>query len=187
MANHEYSLTPARSTISAFGVSAMITLAPAWMSTTIGFGALLWARIPVNGFVWALACLAVGSLVGVVFGIPRALEQHQSANRESFIKTTRANTNMEQISDWLTKILVGAGLVELKELPPNLDVAAHYVGSSLTSTMPVPFSMVSIAAALIIFFSIEGFLGGYLIARVVFTHTFDDLTERAVTTTPIHN
>jgi hypothetical protein len=153
--------------------SVLVTLAPAWASITVGFGALLWGRIPVNGFVWALACLAAGSLAGIVFGVPRAASRPEQSGSDESPERTHPNTNMEQISDWLTKILVGAGLVELKELPHNLDLAAHYVAPSLTSgSLPMPPSTVSIAAAIIIFFSIEGFIGGYLIARVLFKLTF---------------
>lgn len=155
--------------------SALITLAPAWLSITVGFGALFWAQMPVNGFLWALACLAAGSLIGIVFGVPRAASRPEQSGIGEPLQGTHANTNMEQISDWLTKILVGAGLVELKELPHNLDLAAHYVAPSLTSgSLPMPPSTVSIAAAIIIFFSIEGFLAGYLIARVLFTLTFGE-------------
>jgi hypothetical protein len=35
---------------------------------------------------------------------------------------------IEQVSDWLTKIIVGVGLVELRSLPDDLMACAEYVG-----------------------------------------------------------
>ena len=76
------------------------------------------------GFLWSLACLATGSLFGFIFGVPRAATEPASKTDQATTLTStygaysrlKANTNMEQISDWLTKLLVGAGLVELKDL-----------------------------------------------------------------------
>jgi hypothetical protein len=52
-----------------------------------------------------------GLLLGFVFGVPRVL----AADRPRSTGTgggIAANTNLEQISDWLTKILVGVGLTQ---------------------------------------------------------------------------
>ena len=68
---------------------------------------------------WALACLADGSLLGIVFGIPRSASQIHFTRPEDDRPEFQANTNMEQISDWLTKILVGAGLVDLNHYRPK--------------------------------------------------------------------
>ncbi len=161
--------------------AAAVTLAPAVLSIAAGFGAMLWARVPVNGFIWSLAWLAAGSLVGVIFGVPRAPERNRALD-EKLLSATHANTNMEQISDWLTKILVGAGLVELKSLPDMVSRAAAYMAPALapSSSAPSSQSSVSLSAALVVYFSVEGFLGGYLIARVLFTRTFHDVSDREV-------
>ena len=83
---------------------------------------------------------------------------------------------MEQISDWLTKLLVGAGLVELKSLPHYLHTAAHYVAGSLGKPAGEPDAS-SFAAALIIYFFVEGFLGGYLATRMFFQNAFQRSDE----------
>ncbi len=85
----------------------------------------------------------------------------------------RANTNMEEISDWLTKLLVGAGLVDLKAVPGRVEAASKYVAASMTISYSRPESALeSIAASIIIFFVVEGFIGGYLITRVFFQIAF---------------
>jgi hypothetical protein len=74
----------------------------------------------------------------------------------------RANTNLEQISDWLTKILVGVGLTQLTLLPDLFDRAGSYFGVAIG-----PSEIGSrIAVAIILFFSISGFLFGYLWTRL---------------------
>jgi hypothetical protein len=131
---------------------------------------------------WALACLGAGTLLGLIFGIPRAASEARPGS-ENPAKLgdggnyhLRANTNMEQISDWLTKLLVGAGLVELKSLPHYLHSAANYVAGGLGIPKTQPDSS-SFAAALIIYFCVEGFLGGYLATRMFFQSAFQRSDE----------
>ncbi len=79
---------------------------------------------------------------------------------------------MEQISDWFTKLLVGAGLVELKSLPHHLHSAADYVAAGIGTPASSSF-----AAAVIIYFCVEGFLGGYLGTRMFFQNAFQRSDE----------
>jgi hypothetical protein len=115
-----------------------------------------------TSLVWALACLATGALVGFLFGIPRVEQADRRPESGSPQGPTpalaglyqedyrqRVNTNLEQISDWLTKIIVGLGLVELKYVPGHLEsVAAYQEASSGVMTGP------AFAGALIVYFSI---------------------------------
>ncbi len=145
-----------------------LPLIPITVSITAGFIALWFLKIPGPGYLWALACLGAGSLLGIVFGIPRSASQPREAG-QSGASDLQANTNMEQISDWLTKLLVGAGLVELRELPQAIDSAARYIAPALTSSAGGnPQQVTSIAAALVIYFSVEGFIAGYIFTRVYF-------------------
>lgn len=61
-----------------------------------------------------LAFVLFGGLIGFIFGIPKSLQNNNgnSVSNTKFI----TNTSLEQISDWLTKIIVGLGLVELREV-----------------------------------------------------------------------
>jgi hypothetical protein len=129
---------------------------------------------------WALGCLAAGALAGFVFGIPR-VQQDEPVKRADGDTTqpptepvTRrkykllANTNLEQISDWLTKIIVGVGLVESKQLPGYLVRLARYVGAGIR---PGPGGDV-FALAITLHFSVWGFICAYLMTRVYLTGTF---------------
>jgi hypothetical protein len=121
------------------------------------------------------ASLLVGLFLGFLFGIPRSLqselppplperaetpEAKQEAQRLRF--QYRANTNLEQISDWLTKILVGVGLTQLVALPELSTRLGEYFGAAIGPSMAAQ----RIAVAIIFFFSLSGFLLGYLWTRL---------------------
>jgi hypothetical protein len=122
---------------------------------------------------WAFACLAAGSLVGFIFGVPRAVQEGNTPP-EQLRKSTvhnfpviRTNTNLERVSDWLTKAIIGVGLVELKKIPILVgDVASYVVGAQS------PQGAKSTAAALIVLFSTLGFIGGYVNTRLFFAVAF---------------
>src|SRR6266508_6277591 len=83
-----------------------------------GLGAILvyawgdWDILAVAALVAGGAFVA-GGLLGFLFGIPRSLAGPEgSVDGAAAGGAYRPNTNLEQISDWLTKILVGVGLVQ---------------------------------------------------------------------------
>jgi hypothetical protein len=78
------------------------------------------------------------------------------------------NTNLEQISDWLTKIIVGVGLVELRNLPGFINKVGTYVSSSSTDHAGAK----ALAVATLIYFAVTGFLGAYLLTRTYLTSVF---------------
>lgn len=92
------------------------------------------ADVSVSGaaviIVAAVAAFVIGSLLGFIFSIPRTAEQrNMPENREDvrpnhLLQNYRPNTNLEQISDWLTKILIGATIVQLSEIDSRLELAA---------------------------------------------------------------
>lgn len=72
-----------------------------------------------------IAAGSVGGALGFLFGIPRTLTAESvdsggAASGGSRTRHTRSNTNLEQISDWLTKIVVGATLVQINMIWPGL-------------------------------------------------------------------
>jgi hypothetical protein len=73
------------------------------------------------------------------------------------------NTNLEQISDWLCKILVGAGLTQLTALPGVLKRYAIFFAPGLGGTT---YHGEVFAVGLLIFFTVCGFLVGYLWTRL---------------------
>ncbi|MCW3088125.1 MAG: hypothetical protein JWQ78_1511, partial [Sediminibacterium sp.] len=105
----------------------------------------------------ALAALICGGFLGFLFGIPRSLDKNEAGATRSF----GTNTNLEQISDWLTKIIVGVSLTQLPAIQRHLDVLTTKIatgfGKYLGPEYAYPYS-----GALLAFFSICGFLYVYL-------------------------
>jgi hypothetical protein len=136
----------------------------------------------------ALACLMIGLLIGFLFGIPRTMQGDRArlpsstptmpssgtpASAEAVGQsqaqledetTYQDNTNLEQISDWLTKILVGVGLTQLTKIGALSrwiqDNVAPAIGVGGTATGR------AFALGLVGYYIILGFLSGYLWTRM---------------------
>ncbi|GAB2588838.1 hypothetical protein [Kribbella endophytica] len=71
------------------------------------------------------AAAAFGGVLGFLFGIPKTLQSQQlDGQRVRYL----ANTNLEEISDWLTKIIVGVGLIQIATLPSALRRLGAWLG-----------------------------------------------------------
>ena len=80
------------------------------------------------------------------------------------------------VSDWLTKIIVGVGLVEFRTIGPFLDKVAVKLGKSLL-TQPnaqTELEVSSFAQALIVYFFIAGIIQGYLLTRMYLSAKFKE-------------
>jgi hypothetical protein len=110
-----------------------------------------------------------GGLLAFLFGVPR-LAQETNGTPKLASDKYRANTNLEQISDWITKILVGLGLVDLKEIPGQVQRLVTYLEPGLGPSGRAG----AFAFGLLAYFSVAGFLVGYMATRIyaeeLFTH-----------------
>lgn len=151
-----------RGLVFALGIGLIVvTIVP----TALGMGRAGLIQLMIAG-----AATAMGALLGFLFGVPRTLQQDRPAPSGGDngaaagpVLDYRFNTNLEQISDWLTKILVGVGLTQLTEVGPALQRVAGVAAEGIDEP-----SASAIAAAGIVFFLIGGFLLGYLWTRLVY-------------------
>lgn len=123
-----------------------------------------------------LASFAGGAIMGFIFGIPRTLQgdgdaavKIQNGTKDSGVRSdngssVKANTNLEQLSDWLTKIIVGVGLVEFKEIATSIATISERLSSGIMD----PRFGFTIISATIIFYLLMGFLICYLWTRIYF-------------------
>jgi len=129
---------------------------------------------------WAAAWFAAAFVFGFLFGIPKALQStpkvvppassDSRADADAADKSAnqlKVNTNLEEISDWLTKILVGATLTQLIKIPGAIWKAADFMAGAGGGVGPIPF-----AAAILIYFSAIGFFAGYVLTRMFFSLAF---------------
>jgi hypothetical protein len=80
----------------------------------------------------------------------------------------RVNTNLEDISDFVTKALLGAGLVAANALVDGAGKLAVFLGPSFGPGSAGQ----AFAIATIIYGALEGFLAGYLATRLYLTAAF---------------
>jgi hypothetical protein len=78
------------------------------------------------------------------------------------------NTNLETISDWLTKVIVGVGLVEIREVVEWLEGIGRTAGAAMGDgeTLRV------VATALLIHNLLMGFFQGFLVAYLYLPKVF---------------
>lgn len=103
----------------------------------------------------ALTSAIVGAFIGFIFGIPRTPAAKDSEN-------IGANTNLEEISDWITKIIVGVSLVQLNQLSDGI----YKIGNTLSQGMGGQPSSFVFSVSTMIFYFVGGFFLGYLWSRI---------------------
>ena len=125
-----------------------------------------------NALLIAGAFYGVGGLTGFLFGIPKMIQNnHIEANSLGENESNVAhNDNLVQISDWLTKIIVGVGLTQLNYIAPAL----YEVGKKLGTTI-LGFDHrgnddfgTNTSIAIILYFTILGFMMVYTWTRLHF-------------------
>ncbi|MBR0715069.1 M48 family metallopeptidase [Bradyrhizobium liaoningense] len=142
-------------------------------------------RIVALSIVFACASTVCGWLLGLLFGIPRTLSRPQAAPAPTpqpgaapgqapaaAAPTSRVNTNLEDISDWLTKTLVGVGLTQLYFVPHYLWQAAEKINNA---GFRWDGSGQLLAIALFLYFALGGFWLGYVGTRTILTKLLDTI------------
>ena len=83
---------------------------------------------------------------------------------------THLDKTFEVVSDWLTKIIVGVGLVEFHHVGEFLTGISSDLGQALAPQT----GAASFAKALIVYFFIAGIIQGYLLTRMYVGRQFRD-------------
>lgn len=113
------------------------------------------------GVVIGSAAFLIGGLVGFLFGIPRTV---QSSIPSTGATQYQGNTNLEQVSDWLTKIIVGVSLVEIGRILPALAKLAEILKAPLGGRP----SSAAFGVSMVIACVLTGFFFIYLWTREMF-------------------
>jgi hypothetical protein len=149
---------------------------------TVGVAAVVCYAISLESLaVFAVAVVVAGgswvcgALFGFIFGIPRMVGGQDSGTSAGTRPSYRSNSNLEQISDWLTKILVGLGLVEFG----RIIAATERLGRFLAPGFGGGDTSSRFAISLVVFFLVSGFLTLYVVTRVYFGLLFAQ-TEKSL-------
>lgn len=125
-----------------------------------------------NAMLMAGAFYGAGGLTGFLFGIPKIIQSnHVDTNFENSNDTDVIhNDNLVQISDWLTKIMVGVGLTQIYSIPKFLYHIGEKLGTSILGYAPKDNLGTNVSIAIILYFSILGFMMVYIWTRIYFYH-----------------
>jgi hypothetical protein len=126
----------------------------------------------------ALAALLVGFFAGFLIGVPRSVSSGQVRLSKSGFSPS---SNLAEISDWLTKLLLGAGLVSLSRLGGPLgrlidDVAGGLHG--VTSDAAIIQASKVTAGAIMIAFAVLGLLVGYIVTSTWYEQRLEKLFSK---------
>ncbi|MCF0075234.1 hypothetical protein LZD49_32425 [Dyadobacter sp. CY261] len=123
---------------------------------------------------WMTGLALASAVLGMVFAIPKILSaEPDSSKQQNTRKLLQENTNLFQISDWLTKTIVGAGLVEMKSIPSYVLKVATRMSEGIALKGNV-LGARSFCAGIIVYALSMGFIVGYLITRLIINRILDD-------------
>jgi hypothetical protein len=130
----------------------------------------------------AAAACAAGALIGFLFGIPRALTSETAPLTEPdaldpSAPQYRPNTNLEQVSDWLTKILIGVGLAQASDIVKGFKALCVALKPALGGDDAAQV----FSGAMIVYFVVTGFMCAYLYTRLRLQRELEDAGERVRT------
>jgi hypothetical protein len=140
------------------GVSGLLTL------STAGKGAAVDVGVGVTAFLLFVAAASIGCALGFLFGLPRARLTDQlsvapagagGGDAASASSHYLANSNLIKVSDWLTTIVIGLGLVNLGSAVPALR--------TLAAALQAPLGGAAYAGAVGISILLGGCIGGFLL------------------------
>lgn len=118
-----------------------------------------------GGSLAALAAFAAGGLVGVLFGVPHSAEKSTTSTGSGSAWGLLPNTSLDQISDWLTKILVGVGLTQLYGIPSKLQALASYLAPVFGGTSTD--AAAGFGLTVVISSSVLGFIAAWVWMRLL--------------------
>lgn len=142
----------------------------------------------------------VGTIVGFLFGVPKAkvFQNDFMVNNhltEKNIRTAdaaltssvpsdarnpgqtlaadqlyRDNSNLEEVSDWLTKIIIGIGLAQFSQIVSILEDVGDKVGLAIDPTAQYGGKVIAVGSIIVGFAT--GFLHYYVWARMILLRNF---------------
>ncbi len=128
----------------------------------------------------AFSSLCIGSFIGFLFGIPRVRPTNGDQDMEQKRSRIFHNDNLVEISDWLTKIIVGVGLTQITSIPEMLDKLGAYLGPCFTAhvdSAEVGDSTKAIAISTVLYFLIVGFIAFYLWTRFEYSKMLNKMLD----------
>jgi hypothetical protein len=117
----------------------------------------------------------LGLLFGFIFCFPRIRKEFAGSLPEGTSSGIEDNSSLADISDWLTKIIIGVGLVELNKIPNRLNALALTLSAGLRGSDATAAQGQVFALALLLYFFPLGFLFGFIWTRFYYQEAVKSL------------
>lgn len=104
--------------------------------------------------------------------IPSSGSDHAQKNNAA-ASANSSESNLEQVSDWVAKLLLGAGLTQVEKLPALFTSWGYHVALGLGKPADAASNQI-FATALILYFLVLGFIAGYLVTKVELSKSLSD-------------
>jgi hypothetical protein len=118
-----------------------------------------WRQSASAALLVAIAAAGAGALLGLLFAVPHPAWDGPSTDPAATHRPTRSQ--LEQISDWLTKILIGVALTQAPGIAGDAGGLFGWLGPMLgTGGTAVVY-----AGGLVIFATVTGFMIGWIFGR----------------------
>lgn len=135
-----------------------------------------WSYLGV-GMATALAAFLSGCLIGFLFGIPKVVSSGQLRQQTD---PYSPSSNLAEVSDWLTKLLLGAGLVQLTHLATPISHLIDFIAAGLTATTATGASSAAkvMAGSILFGYAVIGMLDAYVVTTVWYQHKLEEIKSR---------
>ena len=146
-----------------------------WSLVGVLFLLFEFETVQLRGGAWAgaatlsLALLLGGYLLGLLFAVPKTPPSDGDTATQTTAQQRRillVNTSFEQISDWLTKIIVGIGLVQFQPILSFVEMRIEILARDLSTTSFSETAAGPVAAAIVLGFPTLGLLLGFFSVRL---------------------
>jgi hypothetical protein len=120
------------------------------------------------GILAAGAFFVLGLLLGYLFGLRPTGPSQGSGEKSPSTSPNPPHTNLEEVADWFTKLILGAGLVSLTSLRDQIGRFACFMAKGVDPPPPkqnLDPGSPAFALAIMLFFFASGILYGYLWTR----------------------
>ena len=101
------------------------------------------------------------AMVGFLFGFPRT----SGGNDTQGQPIPGHNRSIEQISDWLTKMLIGIGLSQMSDMTTAVWSYGEVLTTGIT-TIGLHEGATAVAVCLTVYFAVCGIISGYFVTRL---------------------
>ena len=97
---------------------------------------------------------------------PNAAAPDAAAPNDEATAAFEPSSNLAEVSDWLTKVLLGAGLVQLTQLSDPAVSLINSVGAGLTVVIPPNGAAKVAAGSIMLAYSVWGFMVTYIATTI---------------------